>query len=64
MWIVIPTIWQAISLDVLVLFSAISLYWNRNESRINDLPATGFKALVSKVPLKLLEELFDHISLT
>ncbi len=59
MWVLIPTMRQATGLNFHVLFSAIALLGNRDQSRINDLTTTGFEALFSEESLKLLEELFD-----
>ena len=54
---------QANGFNFLVLFSAVALLWNWHQSCINDLTTTGFEALFSKVSLKLLEELSNHVCL-
>jgi hypothetical protein len=43
--IFIPALRQPSSLDFFVLFAGISLLGNRDESRIDDLTATGLEAL-------------------
>ena len=52
-----------ITLDLLFIFSAVTLPWNRNHYCIRQLPAMGLKNLGSKVSPKHLDELLDHVSL-
>jgi hypothetical protein len=60
-WLVSPSFWQLASLDCFVLRPRVSLFGNRDQCGINDLPATGLQSLGAQVLLKPFKKLIDHL---
>ena len=58
-WIVIPSLRQLSCLNVLVFIAAIALFWDGNQSCVNNLSSRASSPCSWRYPSKLLEEFFD-----
>lgn len=63
LWLINPSFWQLASFDGFVLRPRVSLFGNRDQCGINDLPATGLQSLGAQVLLKLFKKLTDDTRL-